>query len=534
MRDLHMPGRSTVHGARGVCATSHPAASLAALDILTRGGNAVDAAIAASAVLCVVEPMSTGIGGDCFALFAPAGGPQIIALNGSGRAPAALNLDWLKEQGIDGIEPASAHAVTIPGAVDAWCRLLADHGSLDLETLLQPAIGYAKEGFAVSPRVARDWAVLTPHIGRTEEGRRHFLLNGRAPETGGIMKLPALGKALERIAAHGRDGFYGGPVAQDMVACLRALGGRQTMDDFAATHADYVDPIKTRYGPWDVVEMPPNGQGVTALLMLNILSRFDVSLLQPGSAAVIHLLMEAQRLSFEVRDNFVCDPGFADVPVTDILSDAFADRCAARIDPNRASANMAPVIGDLQRDTVYLTIVDKDCNAVSFINSVYTGFGSGIVSPNFAVVFQNRGMGFSLDTHHPNVLQGAKRPKHTIIPAMALHGSGAYAGRVALSFGVMGGDYQPVGHAHVVSNMADFGMDPQEALDAPRTFYQDRAISCERGVSSEVAAQLKAMGHALSIPVAPHGGGQIACIDWRRGSFCAGSDPRKDGAALAF
>ena len=534
MRDLHFPGRSTVHGVNGICATSHPLASLTALDILRRGGNAIDAAIAASAVLCVVEPMSTGIGGDCFVLYAPSGGPEIVGLNGSGRAPAALSIDQVAGQGVDTMAPTSVHAVTIPGAVDAWCRLSEDFGVLDFSALLQPAIEYALKGFAVSPRIARDWALLSAHIGRSEEGRRHFLKEGRAPRVGEVMTLPALGRTLQVIAANGRGGFYQGMVAEDMVACLNARGGTHTLSDFAATHSDTVEPVRALFGPLDVVELPPNGQGVTALLMLNILSRFDLAALGAGSAQVIHLHMEAQRMAFEVRDSFISDPDFADVPVKAILSDQFADKCAARIDPQRASRDKPSVSADLQRDTVYLTVVDRECNAVSFINSVYMGFGSAIVSPRTAVVFQNRGLGFSLDTHHPNALKGGKRPKHTIIPAMACHGSGAFKGQVALSFGVMGGDYQPVGHAHVMSNIVNFGMDPQEALDAPRTFYQDQAIACERGVPADVMAGLEDMGHDVCVATAPHGGGQIARIDWEQGSFCAASDPRKDGAALAY
>ncbi len=535
MRESELPGRSTVHGTNGICASSHPLATLTAIDMLRRGGHAVDAAIAASAVLCVVEPMSTGLGGDCFVLLAPHGGPEIVALNGSGRAPWALSAEDLRAQGLSRIPYDSVHAVTIPGAVAAWCRLMEDYGRLGLEEVLRPAIDIAEQGFALSPLIAEEWARLASHIGRSESGRRHFLTaSGRAPRTGEVFRCPALAETLRRIARQGWSGFYEGEVAEDMLNALKALGGRHEGADFAATKAESVTPLTTRYHGVDVYELPPNGQGLTALVMFNILKRFDLGAHDPLGAERLHLEMEAQRLAFQMRDRYICDPAFAACPIDRVLSEDFAAARAAEIDPRRAGLPPASLETDLERDTIYLTVVDGECNTVSFINSLYMGFGSGIVAPRTAIAFQNRGMGFVLDPGHPNELAGGKRPKHTIIPALACHHDGPYAGRVAWSFGVMGGDYQPVGHVHVLTHMVVDGFDEQEALDAPRVFYQADHIACERGVAAPVREALRAMGHVVKPSSIPLGGGQVVRIDWQKGSFCAGSDPRKDGLALAF
>lgn len=534
MRNIHLGGRSAVHGLGGVAATSHPLATEAALHILRMGGNAVDAAIAASAVLCVVEPMSTGIGGDCFVLYAAKGSGDVIGLNGSGRAPQGLSIDWLRGAGIDEISNQSAHAVTIPGAIDAWDRLMSDHGSLGLEAVLQPAIGHAEHGFAVSPVVSALWDYLNEHISACPGGRQHLTVNGRAPRKGEIFRQPALAATLKRVAREGRAGFYEGPVAEDMVAFLRSQGGRHTMEDFAKTRSDYVTPIATSYQDMSVQEIPPNGQGITALIMLNILSYFDLKGLDPFGAERIHLEMQAQRLAFELRDTYVADPGFTEVPVEAMLSMETAARLAKRIDPSSAMGDVQGAATDLKRDTIYLSVIDRDLNAVSFINSLYYGFGSGLVAPGSAVTFQNRGLGFSLDPSHANKLEGGKRPKHTIIPGMLVHGNGPYQGKAAGPFGVMGGDYQPVGHTHVVTNLADFGMDPQQALDCPRTFYEDGKLLVEDGVSEEVRAALRAKGHVVEGTLMPFGGGQIAQIDWQHGTLVAGSEPRKDGCAGAI
>lgn len=529
MRDIHFPGRSTVHSLNGMCATSHPLAAETAIAILRAGGNAVDAAVAASAVLCVVEPYSTGIGGDCFVLLSKKGGGDVIGLNGSGRAPKAAHVDWYLERGIEEIGLSSIHSVTVPGAIDAWERLLADHGTMELGRVLEPAIGFAEQGFPVSPRIAGDWGLLARRIEKDEGARLHYLIDGRAPRMGEIFKSPALARTLRRIAAEGRKGFYEGAVARDMVATLNAHGGLHTLEDFAVTKANYVEPVRTRYRGRDILEIPPNGQGITALLMLNILERFGLSGLDPNGAERHHLEAEASRLAFEVRDRYVADPDFRTVPVEHMLSAGLADELASRIDPDRALADVKAAAGPVYRDTVYISVVDRDRNAVSFINSLYFGFGAAVVAPESAVTFQNRGAGFIIDPAHPNRIEGGKRPLHTIIPGMMLEG-----GRATMPFGVMGGAYQPVGHAHLVTNLVDFGMDVQEAIDNPRSFHVAGRIEVERGIGAAAREGLAGLGHEVADAFLPWGGGQAIAIDWKEGGLVGGSDPRKDGAAIGY
>lgn len=529
MRDFHHPGRSTLHGVHGAAATSHPLASMAAIDTLKSGGNAMDAALAANAVLCVVEPMMTGIGGDCFALVSEAGGLPIHGVNGSGRAPRALDAAQLRTEGLDVIPPHSAHAVTVPGAVAAWDHLARRFGTRPLGDLLADAIRMAHDGYVISPRVGMDWLFLAPLLARHMGAARHFTVNGKAPEIGTLFQTPALGRTLEAIAARGPQGFYEGPIAEEMVATLAALGGRHTLQDFAAASAEDVDPIKTGYRGYELYEIPPNGQGITAQIMLNILEGFDWDGVAPDSATRFHRAIEAQRLAMELRDTHVADPAGADVPVEALLSKALGQQLRARIDPERRRDDLL-TSGKLDlSDTVYLTVVDKNRMAVSLINSVYMGFGSTICTPQSAVMFQNRGAGFTLEEGHPNELQGGKRPKHTIIPAMLTRN-----GKAVLSFGVMGGEYQAMGHAHVVQNLIDFGMDLQEALDAPRLLDQMGRVEAENHVPESTKAALEAMGHTVTPALIPHGGGQAIWIDHDRGTLTAASDPRKDGCALAY
>lgn len=529
MRDLHFPGRSPVHAVNGLCATSQPLAAEAAISILRAGGNAVDAAIAASAALCVIEPYNTGIGGDCFVLLSKKGGEEVIGLNGSGRAPAALSLEKLKAQGVESIALNSVHAVTVPGAVDAWARLLDDHGTMDLAEVLAPAIRFAEEGFAVAPRIAMEWQFLEGHLAHDSDAVTQLLRDGKGPEAGDKFHFPVLAETLKRIARDGRKGFYEGPVAEDMVRKLQAKGGFHTLEDFAANAPSYVTPIKTSYQGHEIHEIPPNGQGITALLMLNILARQDMASLDPYGAARFHFEMEAARLAYDARDRHVADPDFAPVPVEKLLSDKMADELSARIDPDKRIGNLSGLRDPLNRDTVYLTVVDRDLNAVSFINSLFFGFGSGILAPGSGVVFQNRGSGFVMEEGHPNCIAGGKRPLHTIIPAMMTH-----EGKTVMPFGVMGGAYQACGHAHVVMDVLDYGKDVQEALDSPRAFPGAEALDVERGLSGEAKAGLEARGHKLQETFLPHGGGQAIFIDHARGTMMGGSDPRKDGAAVGY
>ncbi|MBO6635590.1 gamma-glutamyltransferase [Parvibaculum sp.] len=528
MRDLHLPGRSTVHSVNGMCATSQPLAAEAAISILRAGGNAVDAAIAASAVLCVVEPYNTGIGGDCFALLSKSGSGDIVGLNGSGRAPKALTLDKLKAVGGD-LSLNSVHSVTVPGAVDAWVRLLADHGTMEPGRVFEPAIRLAEDGFAVAPRIALEWRFLEGHLAHDADASSQYTRSGKAPKAGDKFRLPVLAKTLRLIGEKGRDAFYEGVLAQDMVTKLNSLGGCHTLEDFAETACDYVTPIRTSYRGREICEIPPNGQGITALVMLNILSRVGLDGLDPHGAVRFHLEMEAARLAYDLRDRYVADPSFGDVPVEWLLSEKLADELAARIDPDRRIDDLSTLRDPLNRDTVYLTVVDRDRNAVSFINSLFFGFGSGILAPESGVMFQNRGSGFVMEEGHANCVMGGKRPLHTIIPAMVVE-----KGRVTMPFGVMGGAYQAVGHAHVISNMLDYDMDVQQALDSARAFPGAEALDLERGLSTEVREGLVARGHAIKDAVMPHGGGQAIFIDHERGTLVGGSDPRKDGAAVGY
>ncbi|MGH6717673.1 MAG: gamma-glutamyltransferase [Alphaproteobacteria bacterium] len=531
MRDFHMPGRSTAHGINGMAATSHPLATLAALETLRWGGNAVDAAVSAAAVLAVVEPQSTGIGGDCFVLFAPRGSGQVIAYNGSGRAPAAADAQWFRERGIEAIDPDSAHAVTVPGAIEAWSQLIGDHGRKGLDDLFQPAIRYAQNGYPVFPRVAHDWRREAARLARDPVAKRIFLTSGAPPAPGDLHAQPELAATLKRIAAEGPEAFYRGEIAEDMVGRLREKGGLHTLADFAAHKGEYTTPIRTSYRGYDVFECPPNGQGLTVLLMLDILEGFQLGELDPLGPERLHLEIEAGRLAYRDRNALIADPAHARVPIEHLLSASYADGLRAHIRRDRAMTRLpAPgSTGAEERDTVYLAVVDGHLNAVSFINSTWWSFGSGIVAPKSGVVLHNRGAGFVLEPHHPNVIAPGKRPFHTIIPGML-----ARDGRAIMPFGVMGGDYQPFGHVHLLTNMLDFGMDPQEAIDLARVFHDGEAVVVERGIPEATVQGLAARGHRIVAREDPLGGGQAILIDWNRGVMTGGSDPRKDGCALGL
>ena len=528
MRDFELPGRSTAYGQHGMAATSHPQATLTALDVLRGGGNAVDAAVAAVAVQCVVEPQMTGIGGDCFVLYAPASG-GVVALNGSGRAPAALTVEHLLSTGVTAIEAQSPHAVTVPGAVAGWQLFLDAHGTRGLDELLQPAIRCADEGFAVTPRVAFDWRRDRVALEACPGGRDYYLPGGRAPEAGRLMRFPALARTLRHIAEGGARAFYEGELASRMVAALRDFGGVHTEADFAAATAEFVEPIHTSYRDTIVYECPPNGQGIVVLQILNILERFDLTALGQDTAARLHLLAESARIAYRDRDAALGDPDHAELPVARLLDKAYARVLAEHIDPERAMESLPPHLLEPHPDTVYLTVVDRELNAVSFINSLFGGFGSGLVCPQTGVIFHNRGCAFRLDAAHPNVLAPGKRPMHTIIPGLAFRGGEAWC-----SFGVMGGHYQPVGQAHLLTRLLDDGLDPQAALDGPRLMPYPANLQVEAGIGRAARLGLIERGHRLSDPATPLGGGQAVVIDRRRGVLIGGSDPRKDGFALGY
>jgi gamma-glutamyltranspeptidase/glutathione hydrolase len=525
MRDFQMPGRSAVLATNGMCATSHPLAAKVALDLLQAGGNAVDAAIGAGVLLGICEPQMTGIGGDCFVLVKPAGEDRVIALNGSGRAPAGLSAAEMRGRGLAAVPLHGVEAVTVPGAIDAFCALSADWGRMGLDRVLAPAIRYAEEGVPVAPRTAMDWTEAEGDL--QGAARDFFLLQGRAPRVGQLFRAPGQAEVLRRIAAQGRAGFYEGEVAEDMVASLRALGGSHTLEDFAATACTWGEPVAGTYRGEELLEHPPNGQGATAILLLNILSQFDLAPLDPFGAERAHLEAEAAKLAYDARNRFIADRMPA-ARIDHMLSMETARRLAALIDPRRAMPAAAPLTEAVHRDTVYLTVVDRDRMAVSLIYSVYHAFGSGLASSRFGINFQNRGAGFTLAEGHPNEAGGGKRPMHTIIPGMVRR-----EGRVVMPFGVMGGAYQPTGHARFLSNMRDFGMHAQAAMDGPRSFAGPDGLELERGYRPEVWAQLAEMGHKVIPADGPLGGSQAIEIG-ADGVLIGASDPRKDGCALGY
>ena len=528
MRDFQVPGRSTVHAANGMAATSHPASTLAAIDMLRAGGNAIDAAITAAAVQAVVEPHSTGIGGDCFALIALEGSDNVIALNGSGRAPSAATPDWFLDEGINPIPLQSPHAVTVPGAVDAWARLLDDYGTKSLGEVLQAAIDYAENGYVVHPRASHDWPGSVEKLSADEAAARIFLPGGRPPRHGEVLRQRELAETLKTIAREGRDGFYTGPVAQDIVDCLRNLGGLHTIDDFAAHASEYVTPIKSTYRGCDVYECPPNGQGIAVLIMLGILEGFDLGAFAPLGAERLHLQAEATRLAYHICESAIGDPTQVEVPVNDILSAENIGRLRDRIHVDLMMTDV-PVTAPVHPETICLSVVDNERNAVSFINSVCFAFGAGIVSPNTGVVLHNRGAGFLVEPGHPNCIGPAKRPRHTIIPGLVVRN-----GRPVLPFGIMGGQFQPVGQVHVLTNILDFGMDVQEAIDLARGFHYGGIYKLERGISDEVAEGLRELGHKIERVDVPWGSAQAIWIDWQNQTLTGASDPRKDGLALGY
>lgn len=511
-----------------MAATSHPVATAAAIDMLRSGGNAMDAAVCAAAVQAVVEPQSTGIGGDCFVLFSKGGDDNIITYNGSGRAPAAANIDWYKSRKYEELPTYGVHAVSIPGAIDAWCQMLEDHGRKGIDAALAPAIHYAENGYVVHDRVAFDWASCLELLKSDETSSRIFLPGGLAPRAGDVHKQPQLAHTLRRIARQGRAGFYEGEVAADIVGRLKELGGLHSLEDFAANKGNYTQSVTTDYRGHTVHQMPPNNQGLTALLMLNILSKSDLAKLDPTGAARLHLEIEAGRLAYRDRDRFIGDQDFAKVPVEQLLSEEYAAKLFAEIDPKKAMKRL-PEVKMKMSDTVYISIVDRDRNAVSFINSIYHSFGSGITSPQSGVVLQNRGSSFRLDPDHPNSLQPGKRPMHTIMPGMVTK-----YGRAVMPFGVMGGDYQPFGHVHLLTNLFVFGMDPQAALDSARVFYENGRITTEHNISPSTIAGLEMLGHKTVRADEPLGGGQAVLIDWEKGTLTGASDPRKDGCAIGY
>jgi len=524
-RDFQLPGRSQVISTTGMAATSHPLATLAAIDVLREGGNAADAAVTACAVLCVVEPHMTGIGGDCFVMLAKPG-QQPWGYNGSGRSAAQASAETLRAQGLSEIG-TSIHAVTVPGALDAWHATLKAHGTIGLDRALRPAIRYAESGFPVSARVAFDWARFVTRLKADPGCAKHYLFNGTSPREGDVIKLPALGQTLKTIATKGARALYEGEIAGDMAQTLAAHGSLITAEDIAGHKGEVVRAISSNYRGLDLFELPPNGQGLTALVMLNILETFDLKSLDALGPERFHLMLEAARIGYAVRDTHIADPKAMRIDVAKLLDKSWAKTLAARIDPaQRVQLPQMPTPGN---ETTYISIVDKDRMAVSFINTLYSNFGHGLCTEKTGIIFTNRGSCFTLAPGHPNEFGPSKRPMHTIIPALAMRDN-----RVVYSFGVMGAHYQPMGHVQIVLNLVDYGMDLQQAIEAPRAFFVGEDTAVERGMPPATVQGLKDRGHRITIADVPWGGAQIVEIDWNRGVLIAGSESRKDGCALGY
>ena len=528
MRNFHSGGRSPVLGTNGMVATSHPLAAAEALAVLKSGGNAVDAAITGAVLLGVCEPHMTGLGGDCFALIKPAGSNEVVALNASGRAPSGLDADELRAEGLETIEKGHPASITLPGAVDGFCKMSEAHGRIGLDRCLAPSIRYFEEGVPLASRVAFDLRELGEHL--NADARRHFMNDGRPFQFGEAVRFPGQAEVLRRVAKDGRAAFYEGEVMEDMVAALQGAGGTHTAEDFASVDATSGTPIDGTYRTHRLIEHRPNGQGATAILLCNILSHFDIAKMDPNGAERLHLEAEATRLAYDARNRFLSDPDHM-TRLDHMLSMETAEALAGLIDPKRAMAAPAPLTEDVHRDTILITAVDGDGMAVSLIYSIFASLGSGVASPKFGILFHNRGSGFNLIPGHPNEAGPGKRPMHTIIPAMRAEG-----GTIDMAFGVMGGQYQATGHAHVMSNLIDFGMDPQEAIDAPRAFADPLTgtLQVEDSLTEATCAALDALGHKLVRPDGPIGGAQAIRIDQARGILIGASDPRKDGLAIGF
>ena len=531
-RDGFAARRSVVMARNGMIATSQPLACEAGLTILKKGGNALDAAIAAALTLGVVEPMSTGIGGDAFLLYYRAADKRIYGVNGSGRCPRRLSLNALRQRGFEGVPSKGWGSVTVPGAIDAFAEVLQRHGKLDLAEVVEPAYKYARDGFPVSEIIAEQWQHDAPLLSQHSASAQTYLIDGKPPRAGDVHRQPHLAETLRILGDKGRDAFYCGDIAKRIVAFSQADGGFFELEDFASHTTEWVEPISTDYQGHTVLELPPNGQGITALMILNVLQGFDLAGHEYGSAGYYHLLIEATKQAFADRNRYIADPACAKIPVGGLLSKAYAAARRQEINPSRAG-DFSPGAPAAFGDTVYVTCVDAERNVVSLIHSLFQGFGSGVVAGDTGVCLQNRGAGFVADPSHSNALQPGKRPFHTIIPAMILR-----HGKPWMCYGVMGGHMQAQGHVQVALNCIDFGMNIQEALEAPRyRIMGGRDVAMERAVPQMVRDELGFMGHELwplGAQNVSYGGGQAILIDQERGVLQGGSDYRKDGCAMGY
>jgi len=523
-------GRSTVYGTKGAVACEHPGAALAGIRTLDAGGTAADACVAMAACMAVLAPMTTGMGGDAFLLFYDAKTGEVVGANGSGRAPKEASIEKLRRSGIKDMPERGGLAVTVPGAVRLWEEAAKRLGRLPLSDLLEPARAFAEEGHVITDVVARYWKTAEALLGKNEAASRCFLPSGGAPSPGELFFQPHLAKTLGAVAENGADAFYDGEVAASIAKSVRDDGGYLSEDDLSSHETTWVAPISTNYRGVDIHQIPPPGQGIAALEILNILEGFDTGGFGATGAERIHHEVEAKKLAFRDLFEKVGDPEFADVPTDEIVSKEYAAELREEISPDRASVpSVGPRLGD---DTTYLCAVDAEGNGCSFINSLYMGFGSGVVADGTGVSLQNRGHSFRLVPGHPNSLEGGKRPMHTIIPGLATKGGSLWA-----TFGVMGGPMQPQGHAQLMSSLVDHGMDAQTAADHPRHVHdhEEDILLVEGRVPEREIEKLRSMGHAVEAGadyVVPVGGAQLVRIS-EDGVRAAGSDPRKDGCALA-
>jgi gamma-glutamyltranspeptidase/glutathione hydrolase len=534
--------RSAVIATGGMVATSHPLASAAGLDILKAGGNAADAAIAANAMLGLVEPMSCGIGGDLFAIYWDAKTKQLYGLNASGRSPYAVNRKLFADQELDQIPSDGPLPWSVPGCVDGWFELNQRFGTKDFEEILSASIHYGRSGFPVTEIIAGYWKGGEKSFANYPDSASTYLIDGHAPAEGDIFRNPNLARVYELIAEGGRDEFYRGSIAERIVQFSKKNGGYFSIKDFADHRSTWVDPVSTSYRGYDVWELPPNGQGIAALEMLNVLEGYDLKSMGPLSPEYLHLFVEAKKLAFADRAKFYSDPEFNTLPVSELISKSYGDKQRERIQRGRAASHVDPGDPKLQHgDTVYLSVVDKDRNCCSFIQSNYYGFGSKMTPGDLGFVLQNRGALFALDDNHLNRLEPHKRPFHTIIPAMVTKDDKPW-----FCFGVMGGDMQPQGHVQVLVNMIDFGMNVQAAGDAPRVRHigsqqptgkladGSGTVNIESGIPEEAVRGLLKKGHKIARAAGGYGGYQGIRIDWERGTLHGGSEPRKDGTALGY
>lgn len=531
--------RSEVIAQHGMAATSQPLATQVALDILKAGGNAVDAAIAANAVLGLVEPTGNGMGGDLFAIIWDAKTQKLYGLNASGRSPYELSLDYFKENGMTKIPALGPLPVSVPGAVDGWFEMNKRFGSMEMKDILKPAIGYAKNGFPVTELIAYYWQGNARVLQQFPGFKETFMPNGKAPAKGEVFKNPRLAKTFETIAKGGRDAFYKGEIAEKIVAYVREQGGFLSMRDFEDHHSDWVEPISTNYRGYDVWELPPNGQGTAALQMLNILENYDVASMGFGSEEYMHLFIEAKKVAFEDRAKYYADPDFNELPIEQLISKEYGKERAALIGERAARSYPA---GELEQgNTIYMTVADAEGNMVSLIQSNYRGMGSGMTPGDLGFILQDRGELFSLEEGHMNVFEPHKRPFHTIIPAFITKDGKPY-----ISFGLMGGAMQPQGHVQIVVNLIDFGMNLQEAGDAPRIRHDGSSqptgekmtnggvVNLESGFSYEVIRGLMGRGHHIQFSRGGYGGYQAIMYDAVNKVYYGASESRKDGEAAGY